>query len=103
MGFSPTTWEDYRVRFTDKEIGLISDIPLAPRYLSLPREMCLKPVERERSTTEEQRPQVANKEEIMKRYFWRLRLAVCSRWLQDFRWIQATPLADPNTLSGKRL
>jgi len=36
MGFSPTTWEDYRVRFTDKEIGLISDIPLPTRYLSLP-------------------------------------------------------------------
>jgi hypothetical protein len=38
----------------------------------------------------------------MKRYFWRLRLVVCSRWLQDSRWIQATPLADPNTLSGKK-
>ena len=36
MGFSPTTWEDYRVRFTDQEIGLISDIPLPTRYLSLP-------------------------------------------------------------------
>ena len=38
----------------------------------------------------------------MKWHFWRLRSVVCSRWLQDFRWIQVTPLADPNTLSGKR-
>jgi len=38
----------------------------------------------------------------MKRYFWRLRLVVCSRRLREFRRRQAAPLADPNTLSGER-
>ena len=55
MGFSPTTWEDYRVRFTDKEIGLIADIPLPTRYLSLPLRDVL-----ETGGIEEQRLQVTN-------------------------------------------